>query len=334
MLRRLIIRLARAAGGSFLLLALLAGCASAPQTRQLLDSPPARLPARVEILAAPFFPQEDYQCGPAALATVLSHSGVPVHPDALAPQVFIPERQGSLQLELIAATRRHGRVPYVLAPRLEDVLREVSAGNPVLVLQNLALNWYPRWHYAVIVGFDVSDGSLVMRSGRRQRHVVDLSVFERTWARGGRWALVILPPDRVPVTAEPLPFLRSAASFEQLGQLATARVAYRTAVAHWPDDTIAWMALGNAAYALQDASEAERAYRRALDLSPDYAPALNNLAQLLADQGRTDEALPLARKAVALDATREAYRDTLETLRKSLGSTENLAKTPGSPKNK
>jgi hypothetical protein len=32
----------------------------------------------------------------------------------------------------------------VLEPRLEAVLQEIAAGNPVLVLQNLALDWAPQ----------------------------------------------------------------------------------------------------------------------------------------------------------------------------------------------
>ena len=91
----------------------------------------------VELTAVPFFPQDEYQCGPAALATVLSHSGVDVTPEPLVSQVYLPSRQGSLQIEMLAAPRRYGRVSYQLAPRYADVLREVAAGNPVIVLQDV-----------------------------------------------------------------------------------------------------------------------------------------------------------------------------------------------------
>ncbi|MGE0081134.1 MAG: PA2778 family cysteine peptidase [Thiohalomonadaceae bacterium] len=308
------------AGGCWLVLALLAGCAGAPQTARLVAEPPAHLPVRAELEHTPFFPQEAYQCGPAALATVLVHAGVDTEPAALAPQVFIPAREGSLQLELIAAARRHRQVPYVLAPRLEDVLAEVNAGHPVVVLQNLALAWYPRWHYAVVVGFDLEAGELVLRSGARRRHVVPLALFERTWARGGRWAMVALPPEKLPRTAEELPFLRSVAAFEELGDAATARRGYEAAVQRWPASVAGWMAVGNAAYAQGEPGQAERAWRRALAISADYAPALNNLAQLLAETGRQDEALSLARRAVAADGENPVYRETLQAIEDLCGS--------------
>jgi len=300
---------------ALLVMALLAGCAGAPQTRHLLAAPPAQLPQRMEIDAVPFFPQQALQCGPAALATVLTHAGAAIHPDTLTRQVFIPGRAGSLQLELIAATRRQGQVPYVLAPRLLDLLAEVSTGRPVLVLQNLSLDGFPRWHYAVVVGFDLGEQVVVLRSGRERRHVVAMDTFERTWARGGRWALLAVPPGQVPDTAEAEPFLRSVAAFEPLGAWSVARTAYRAAVVRWPGNAAVWLALGNAEYGMHEPVAAEQAWRRALALAPDYPPALNNLAQLLAEQGRIAEALPLAERAVALEP-RPTHLDTLDAIRR------------------
>ena len=51
------------------LVLMLAGCAT-PQVALLDARWPADLPARVELTEVPFFPQEDYECGPAALAMV------------------------------------------------------------------------------------------------------------------------------------------------------------------------------------------------------------------------------------------------------------------------
>jgi hypothetical protein len=54
---------------------LIAGCASrGPILANSLDR--AGVPANVDLVDVPFFPQEEYQCGPAALATVLSYSGL------------------------------------------------------------------------------------------------------------------------------------------------------------------------------------------------------------------------------------------------------------------
>ena len=99
-------RAARAA--AFAAALVLAGCAS--RGPQLPPVTVAGLPASVELDSTPFFPQQDYQCGPAALATVLVASGAQVSPDELVAEVYLPGRKGSLQAELIAAARARGRV--------------------------------------------------------------------------------------------------------------------------------------------------------------------------------------------------------------------------------
>ena len=192
--------LARAAA-ALLVCALLAlgGCAT-QQVGALLAHPPAELPDYVELAPVPFFPQEEHQCAPAALATVLAYEGVATTPEALAGQVPGPERDGSLQAAMIAAIRRHGLVAYRLNPRLPDLLREVSAGNPVVVLENLSLPISPTWRYAVVVGYDLPARAVLLRSGRSFRMKMGLDEFERAWARSGHWALLALPPDQLPAS--------------------------------------------------------------------------------------------------------------------------------------
>lgn len=303
---------ARYISGGFVFLALLvtSGCVSL-HTDRILASAEA-LPQPVELTTVPFFPQEEFQCGPAALATVLQWSGIGVTPEQLAPQVYLPERQGSLQLELIGAARRHGRIPYVLQPQLESLLAEVSSGHPVLILQNLSLSWYPAWHYAVVVGFDLKRDRLLLRSGPIERHEVPFKVFERTWRRGDYWALVVLPPDRLPFTAEEIPYVQAVAPLERLGRWAETAQAYATALTRWPRSLGAWMGLGNSRYALGDARGAEEAFRRATQDHPDAGAAFNNLAQTLLDQNRLPEAQAAARRAVELGgAQSDTFRKTL-----------------------
>jgi hypothetical protein len=54
------------------LLLFLVGCAGSSRLATL----PAGLPSRAELTATPFYPQTEHQCGPAALATVLSAAGL------------------------------------------------------------------------------------------------------------------------------------------------------------------------------------------------------------------------------------------------------------------
>ncbi|MCL1486359.1 MAG: PA2778 family cysteine peptidase [Marinobacter sp.] len=125
----------------------------------------------------PFHPQEQYQCGPASLAMMLNAQGVSAAPDELIDRVYLPERQGALQVEMVAAARQYGMLVYPLDPDLTSVLTEVSAGHPVLVLQNLRFNWWPQWHFAVVIGFDSAQEALILHTGTEKGYRQKVSVF-------------------------------------------------------------------------------------------------------------------------------------------------------------
>jgi tetratricopeptide (TPR) repeat protein len=272
------------------LAALLGGCAQmVPQTVALRTDWPAGVPQTVDLRSVPFFPQEEFQCGPAALATVLGASGVDVKPEPLAQQVFLPARQGSLQLEMLAAPRRYGRVAYRLAPRFADLLREVGAGHPVLVLQDIG-PLFTDWHYAVVNGFDYPSGTVYLRSGLQPRQEMPFTAFERTWMKSGYWAMVVAPPDRIPVTATEDGWMAAVLALARVDRDAAAR-AYAAALQRWPDNLAAAVGLANQHHARGELIEAVAVLRAAQRRHPDSAIVTNNLAQTLSDLGRQSEAL-------------------------------------------
>lgn len=312
-MNRAFTRPAALAAGLCLFLLALSACA--PLQHRQLAGLERTLPARVELTDTPFFAQQIHHCGPAALAMALNHTGAETTPEQLAPMVYTPGREGSLAAEMPAAVRRHGRLAYRLEPRFEALLRELAAGRAVIVLQNLGLNWYPRWHYAVAVGYDLERRNVILRSGERRRYVVDFSTFEHTWRRGDYWALLVLEPGEVPATADPLTHLEALGDLERQGFERRAGAGYRNAVRQWPENVAAWTALGNNHYRLGETGKAEDAYRRALALDADYAPAHNNLAQVLLEQGNLTEAETHARIAVERGgAHARIYRETLEAV--------------------
>ena len=277
----------------------LTGCATSPP---LADGLPASAPRAIELDSTPYFPQEDYQCGPAALATLLVASGVDVAPGSLTPEVYLPERRGSLSLELVGAARRHGRLPYVLANTADEMVEELEAGRPVLVLQNLGASRLPRWHYAVLVGYDADRNVAVLRSGDERRLEMKWQRFAGTWHRGGRFAMTVLRPREIPDHAEPARFIAAAAGLEAAGQRRAAAEAYDAAIARWPDEADAWLGRGNVAYADGDRAAAADAWSRAVMLDPDDAAARNNLAELLLEAGCLDESRRQIERASALAA--------------------------------
>ena len=283
--------------------ALLPACAINPPLR-IADAMPANADAGVLLLDVPFHPQTEMHCGPAALATVLGASGLEVTPEALAPQVYLPEREGSLQLELVGATRRAGRIPYRVERTPDALLAELQSGRPVLVLQNLLVRTVPKWHYAVLVGADPQGNRMILNSGEERALEVRAPSFLRTWDWGGRWAMVALRPGELPAQPDPTTYLTAVADFEAVAGAKAAKPAWRSALQRWPSDPRPHLALGNQAHATGDDLDAARHYRAGLALAPADPVLGNNLASVLAKLGCRREA------RAALAAARDGLKES------------------------
>jgi tetratricopeptide (TPR) repeat protein len=291
----------------------LGACATSPQTRLLLANPPD-LPAHVELTEVPFFPQQQYHCGPAALAGIINYRGIAVLPDEIARLVYIPELKGSLQVEIAAATRQYDLLPVQLDGQLESLLRELAAGNPIFVLQNLAIEAFPMWHYEILIGYDLEQRHMILRSGVNRRITRTFSLFEKTWQRAGHWALAVVDPDSIPATASREAYLAAVIDMEQVGSLSSAHRGYVSALRRWPDSLLALSGLGNTAYGLEDYEAAESAYRAALVIEPGKAELWNNLAYALAGLGRRQDSLEAIEHALELDP----YNATFQASRREL----------------
>lgn len=302
------------------LVLLLVGCAQlVPQTVALRDGWPAGVPRQVDIAQVPFFGQQDYQCGPAALAMVLGYSGVAVSPEALVREVWLPERKGSLQLEMLATPRRHGRVSFQLAPRYADLLREVAAGHPVVVLQDVGL-MLPQWHYAVVHGFDYASGTIYLRSGTNPRQAMPFTAFERTWLAGDYWAMVVLPPQQIAATATEDTWLRALSGLARGGDANAAVAGYQAALRRWPDSLPAAIGLANQLHMRGSLQDAVAVLRDTLERNPQSAVVMNNLAQTLSDLGRNQEALALIDRAADSESPfAPEVRSTRQLIRQRLG---------------
>lgn len=272
------------------------------------------VPPQVEIEEIQFFPQKAYQCGPAALAMALSWSGLSISPEELAAEVFTPQRKGSFQSAMISAVRRNGRIAYVFSG-LSELFAEVAAGHPVIVLQNLGLSWYPVWHYAVVVGYDLPEKVIILRSGNIRRKRMHFRVFEKTWARSNYWGLLILQSNQLPATVKEDLFLKALLGLEQARQYPAAINGYHAALTQWPKNLTALIGIGNCYYALGKLEHAEKVLKEAIRYHPKSGPAFNNLAQIFFEQGRKQEALAAAKKAVSLGGPmRSVYQKTLEEI--------------------
>lgn len=272
----------------------------------------------IELADTPFFPQEELQCGPAALATVLGAVGVPAQPADLVPEVYTPGLEGSLQLEMLGAVRRRGLLPYEISGDPEALIAQIVAGSPVLILQNLGLESFPVWHYAVVVGLDPSSDSFVLRSGRERRLVMSARKFHKAWGRADRWGFVVLKPGQLPADVDATAYAKAVAGLETVGRFEEAARAWEAGLAESPSEPIYLFGLGNARYALGDKRAARAAWERFVRLRPDDPSGLNNLAVVLGESGCVGRARSLANRALTNlsegDPGAKEVRDTLESL--------------------
>ncbi len=242
----------------------LGGCQSFP--------PPQSASVHTEQqVVVPFIPQDAYQCGPAALAMMLQWAGKEVSADALVDEVWLPERKGSLGIELRAAARSRGLMAYPVESA-DALFQELQANRPVLVMQNLALPRWPKWHFAVVTGYRDEGDTVVLHSGTTQSDSSHWNRFIRTWARADQWGFTLVEAGQLPASAEP------DALFRAISPLPNSAAFWPAAVEAFPQSGQLWFGYGNALWAQGKQQEARAAFEQAVRHEPELAAAWNNLA--------------------------------------------------------
>jgi tetratricopeptide (TPR) repeat protein len=279
------------------------------------------LPVSHAISGLPYFPQEADQCGPASLATMLGARDIAVTPDDLRAKVYIPEKKGSLTTELVAQARQHGLIVYRLRRELTDVFSEISHNNPVLVLENLGFSWFPRWHFSVVIGYDLAESTISLRSGDHLSYDANLALFQKTWRRAKSWAVVITDPKVLPWTAENVRFVNSANQLEQVGETTAALEAYQAALDQWPNSTLALFGAGNTSYELVQYHQASEYFSAYIEQTPDSAAGWNNLAYSLMKQSCESAASSAMACALQLAPDNTEFIDSHNELSGLVGQT-------------
>lgn len=301
-----------------LTLAALAGCASGPQLRDYHVSGQA-----VELKEVPFYPQDGYQGGPAAMAMMLAANGAQVAPADLVSLVYDAKNDDSPQGWMHNGAAHYGRVPYVLkSKQLDlDVVHQVQAGHPVLVLLHSGLV-LKQWQYAVVMGVDPGASTFTVRTGTEQRKVLSYGDFLAAWHDSNYWAMLTALPAEIPEAATTQDWLSGAALIEQVGKPEAAAQAYAAITQRWPGEAQGWSGLGRSYYAIHNLRGATTAFYTAVTLQPNDAAAHNGLAKALVDRQCADQAEDEVNRALELEHNpnlRAAYQQTQREVAKHSG---------------
>ena len=281
----------RASSLGLLALATLPGCVSlAPRPRE--PGAEARVVPGVAVRSF-----EDDRCGPGSLALVLSAHGDPATERDLAAALPDVAGRGVLSVDLLLAARQRGFDAALVEGSPERLRAEIEHERPaILMLRLLDAPGRRRdiYHYVVVDGADAGRRLFRFQFGDGRARWAPLESVEKGWRASAHALLVVWPRETTDAA------LRRAVTLEGEGRLDQAAALYRQVLEVRPTSTRAWVDLGNAEATRRQTGQAERAYRRALEISPHDRDALNNLAWLLLEEGtRLDEAEALAARAAS-----------------------------------
>jgi predicted double-glycine peptidase len=170
--------------GILFMIPFLWGCAG-PSPK--LSAKAARMIERV-----PFFPQEEFQCGPASLAGVLNYYGLRVTPAEIAAEIFSRQARGTLDMDMVFYAQRKGMKADQYGGTPEDLRRNLDSQRPVIVLIDLGFWVYQNHHFMVAVGYD--ERNLVVNSGKEEHKFIPWEAFVKSWEKTKFWTLRITPP--------------------------------------------------------------------------------------------------------------------------------------------
>jgi len=232
-------------------------------------------------------------CGAGSLSTVLQHYGDPTSMaewDATLPKT----RGGVLTIDMILAARKKGFDANLVTGTPTLIEQELQQGRPAILMLQVIFapgQAYDFFHYIIVDGVDPERNLVRTQFGDGKPRWLPFQRLEKAWNGGGHAAILI--HDDVGAA------LRAAVALEDEGKYGDAAERYRAIVQHHPDSALALTDLANAETKLGHSAEAEDAFRKALAIDPSSRDALNNLAWLLYQNRRLDEAESLARKAIA-----------------------------------
>ena len=309
------------------LLALISGCTAIFVANEVVPKNPEILPGDT-VIDVPFIAQKKFYCGPASLAMVADYYGVKTTSSQIEKRMLLPARKGTLQVELQATARSLNFASFPMQMDRQSLITAIDQEQPVIVLQNLSLDIYPRWHYAVVVGRSETTDHLLLHSGEHEYYRVRWQTFKNTWQRSGNWALMVLPAGELPGSISQQQALKAAMDLEKTGKVRAAQLSYAAISQRWPKSFAAHVGLANTYMKLNEPLAASKAYQQALKLDKYSASTLNNFAYSAHDLGCEITAIHAAGCALKMSGSDKRILATLNDLKSKPGNPSNHDQCP------
>lgn len=137
----------------------------------------------------PFYPQEDFQCGPASLAAVLNYWGIPVTPEQVAKDIYSNSAKGTLNIDMLLYAQSRGLTASQYPGGLNDLREKIDLGEPLIVLVDYGVSIIQANHFMVVVGYN--ERGVVANSGRDEMKFIPVEDFLKSWEKTKFWTLLI-----------------------------------------------------------------------------------------------------------------------------------------------
>ena len=72
----------------------------------------------------PFHAQEDYQCGPASLASVMNYWKIDVTPDDIAKEIYSKSAKGTLNIDMVIYPQKKGLLAEQYSGGMKDLKKK------------------------------------------------------------------------------------------------------------------------------------------------------------------------------------------------------------------
>jgi predicted double-glycine peptidase len=145
----------------------------------------------------PFFKQDDYQCGPSALATVIDYwyirKAIPekLTVEEIVAAIYSPSARGVLSIDLENYARSKGFRAKQYEGSIADIKRKVESGLPLILFVEYGFSLYKLNHFVVAKGY--TEEGVIVNSGRKENEIILNAELNKIWGKTGYWSLLIKP---------------------------------------------------------------------------------------------------------------------------------------------